>query len=456
MKKIVIKSILAISCFSLCLISCGKEEIPYFDSQYNAVRFNSTNEYDAETDIFKGNYSFLENPFDEYGEYELPLVLVGNVSTEDRTVNYVINAEETTAPENSYEITAAVIPANSLKGTIKIRLFNTDEIQNGASYKLYIQLKESSTLGLGPKEYITATVSWNNNIIAPPATERYVWMTYNSLIKSSLAPTSYSTTAYSSNALKTIVTALDWDDWDDMTAHPDQPQRPTYFTYKYLANYRLFVTDKSYEAYAAKLADYLKKYQTKEESCKAMLKNQIAKCTTSGFITGFGGIITMPVTLPANVGSVMYVQMRMIACVAYMAGYELNSDQTQTFVYACLAGVAVNELIKQAGIKFGVKFANGLIKKIPGKVLTKINQKVGFRFITKFGTKGIVNLGKMLPGVGAVIGGGLDLVETKVIADRAYKWFFMGDFSEASKEDNIIDIEDADFDEIIPEEKHES
>ena len=57
MKKIIIKSVLAISCFSLCLISCGKEEIPYFDSQYNAVRFNSTNEYDAETDIFKGNYS---------------------------------------------------------------------------------------------------------------------------------------------------------------------------------------------------------------------------------------------------------------------------------------------------------------------------------------------------------------------------------------------------------------
>ncbi len=59
MKKIIIKSVLAISCFSLCLISCGKEEIPYFDSQYNAVRFNSTNEYDAETDIFKGNYSFF-------------------------------------------------------------------------------------------------------------------------------------------------------------------------------------------------------------------------------------------------------------------------------------------------------------------------------------------------------------------------------------------------------------
>ena len=189
--------------------------------------------------------------------------------------------------------------------------------------------------------------------------------------------------------------------------------------------------------------DYLKKHRTTEEACRAMLKNQIAKCTTSGVVTGFGGFITMPVAIPANVGSVIYVQMRMIACVAYMADYELDSDQTQTFIYSCLAGVAVNGLLKQAGIKIGVKFTNGLIKKIPGKVLTKINQKVGFRFITKFGTKGIVNLGKLLPGVGAIVGGGLDLVETKIIAERAYKWFFEGDFSVKDQNgEDMIEIDD--------------
>ncbi|MDE6664334.1 MAG: EcsC family protein [Lachnospiraceae bacterium] len=195
--------------------------------------------------------------------------------------------------------------------------------------------------------------------------------------------------------------------------------------------------------------DYLKKYKSTEDACKAMLRNQIVKCTTSGVVTGFGGFITMPVAIPANISSVIYVQMRMIACVAYIAGYELNSDQTQTFVYACLAGVAVNGLLKQAGIKFGVKFANGLIKKIPGKVLTKINQKVGFRFITKFGTKGIVNLGKLLPGVGAIVGGGLDLAETKVIADRAYKWFLKGDFSiKGEPEQEPIDIDYIDFENV--------
>lgn len=74
-----------------------------------------------------------------------------------------------------------------------------------------------------------------------------------------------------------------------------------------------------------------------------------------------------------------------------------------------------------------------LIKKIPGEVLTKINQKVGFRFLTKFGEKGLVNLGKMVPGVGAVISGGLDFAETKIIAERSYRWFFENDFTVGDK-----------------------
>lgn len=186
--------------------------------------------------------------------------------------------------------------------------------------------------------------------------------------------------------------------------------------------------------------EYIEKYPTKEKAIKAMLKNQILKCTTSGFITGFGGFITMPVTIPANLSSVIYVQMRMIACCAYISGHELHSDQTQTFVYACLAGVSVNAILKQGGIKFGMKFAQGLVNKIPGKVLTKINQKVGFRFITKAGSKGIINLGKAIPAVGSVVGGTLDLAETKIIADRAYKWFIEGDVSTKGDEE-IIDID---------------
>ena len=130
---------------------------------------------------------------------------------------------------------------------------------------------------------------------------------------------------------------------------------------------------------------------------------------------------------------------------SYIACQYSGEHQVQTFIYACLAGVSVNGVVKNAGIKVGVKVAEKAIQKIPGKALTKINQKIGFRFITKMGEKGIVNLGKMIPGVGAVINGGLDFAETKIIADRAYKMFFEGDFSAGDPEDKdeniIIDVE---------------
>ncbi len=77
-----------------------------------------------------------------------------------------------------------------------------------------------------------------------------------------------------------------------------------------------------------------------------------------------------------NIANVLYVQMRMIACCAYMAGYDLKSDQTQTLVYACLAGVAVNQILKKAGIKLGEKVAVKMVEKIPGKVVISINKKI--------------------------------------------------------------------------------
>ena len=189
----------------------------------------------------------------------------------------------------------------------------------------------------------------------------------------------------------------------------------------------------------SKLAnDYLQKNPTTEAAAKNFINYQIAKCTTSGFVTGLGGLITLPVAIPANISSVMYVQMRMISCLAYMGGYDTDSDQVQTLVYACLTVIALDQVIKGVGIRFGEKFAVAMVKKIPGEVLIKINQKVGFRFLTKFGTKGLINLGKAVPVVGGVISGGLDFAETRLIADRASQLFIKGNISVLSSDNKTI------------------
>ena len=111
----------------------------------------------------------------------------------------------------------------------------------------------------------------------------------------------------------------------------------------------------------------------------------------------------MPVAIPANMASVMYVQIRMIAAIAHLGGHDVRHDQVRTLCYACMCGKAAVDVVKGTGIKLGSKLAEEAIKKIPGAVLKEINRKVGFRLATKFGGKSIINLGKMVRSLGGAL-----------------------------------------------------
>jgi uncharacterized protein (DUF697 family) len=160
-----------------------------------------------------------------------------------------------------------------------------------------------------------------------------------------------------------------------------------------------------------------------EKACDNLINWQLAKCTTSGFVTGLGGVITMPVAIPANISSVIYVQMRMIAAIAHIGGHDITDDSVKSLIYMCLTGNAAVEIAKDVGIKIGMKMTESVIKKISGEAIKKINQTVGFRLVTKFGQKGIVNLGKAIPVAGGVIGGGVDFASTKTIGKIAKQAF---------------------------------
>ncbi|TMU82184.1 EcsC family protein [Bacillus sp. BHET2] len=175
---------------------------------------------------------------------------------------------------------------------------------------------------------------------------------------------------------------------------------------------------------ATELADnYSTKTGTLIENANSLIRWQNTKSATSGFLSGLGGLIVMPIAIPANITSVILVQMRMVAAIAHMGGHDLKSDEVKTFVYACLAGNGAKDILKNSGIQIGKKLAITGIKKIAGEVIKKINQAVGFRLLTKFGEKGVVNLGKMVPIAGGLIGGTVDAVSTNTIGNVARKLF---------------------------------
>ena len=187
--------------------------------------------------------------------------------------------------------------------------------------------------------------------------------------------------------------------------------------------------------------DYLEKYDSVAEAAEAFMQNQVKKCTVSGFVTGLGGLLTIPVTVPANIASVLYVQMRMIACLAYMGGYDVRSREVKTMMYACLAGVSLNLIIKELGKKLGSERVDKLLDKIPESSLPSISQKIYSQLAVKTGAKvGSGTLGKAIPFIGGIVNGALDYVETKKLADRAHEMFIKHNFLLTGEDIVEIDV----------------
>lgn len=169
--------------------------------------------------------------------------------------------------------------------------------------------------------------------------------------------------------------------------------------------------------------DYMKSSESLYNQANSLIRWQNTKAGTSGFLSGLGGIITLPIAIPANVASVMYVQIRMIAALAHMGGHNLNDDRVKSLVFVCLTGNAAKDILKDIGIVVGKKLAENAIKNISGKTITAINQKVGFKLLTKFGEKGVVNLGKTIPLLGGIVGATFDSVSTNTVGNIARDTF---------------------------------
>lgn len=179
---------------------------------------------------------------------------------------------------------------------------------------------------------------------------------------------------------------------------------------------------------------YLQKYGSVNAAIDHLVNWQITSAATAGFVTSFGGLATMPITLPANIAGVMAIQLRMIGAIAELGGFHENTEEKKTGMYLCLLGSQAGNVLSKTAGQFAVKFATASLKKLPGTVLTKINQAVGFRLVTKFGEKGLVNIHRAIPVLGGIVGGSVDALSTYAIA-KAAKALFLNEIIDFEKQD---------------------
>ena len=114
----------------------------------------------------------------------------------------------------------------------------------------------------------------------------------------------------------------------------------------------------------------------------------------------------------------------MVGAIAVIYGHDSKDDRVQTLILLCMIGNAMEDVAKQAGVTLGGKAAIEALKTVSGKALIDINKRIGFKLLTKFGGKGVVNLVKFMPLVGGAVGAifdGVTCYTVGQVANRAFR-----------------------------------
>jgi uncharacterized protein (DUF697 family) len=141
----------------------------------------------------------------------------------------------------------------------------------------------------------------------------------------------------------------------------------------------------------------------------AVIDQHIRLAGVQGFATGLGGLITLPVSLPANLTGIAIVQARMVAAIAHLRGYDLDDPRVRTAVITCLLGEdGVTDRLKKASlvssplaIATAPVFDPELDRQVAGEVVGELIARIS-------GKKMALTVTRRVPLLGGAVGAGVD------------------------------------------------
>jgi hypothetical protein len=161
-----------------------------------------------------------------------------------------------------------------------------------------------------------------------------------------------------------------------------------------------------------------------EKAVARLARQTLVTGSIGGFVTGLGGFVTMPVSLPVNVAEFYLQAVRMVGGIASLRGYDLEEPRVRTAVLLTLVGSDSHEVLERAGMTTGSsRITSYALKGLPPGALMIINKAVGFRLMRGVSEKVLSRLGRGIPVAGGLVGGGIDGFMMKKIADQAMREF---------------------------------
>ncbi|MHB1011175.1 MAG: EcsC family protein [Propionibacteriaceae bacterium] len=151
-----------------------------------------------------------------------------------------------------------------------------------------------------------------------------------------------------------------------------------------------------------------------------LITSHVAMASAQGFATNVGGVVTTILTTPANITGVVIIQMRLVACIAHLRGYDIDDRRVRTAMLMCLLGD--EELRRQ--------IESGRLPTSPMAVATapvsdaaldlKVAERIVADVLTNIGGKRLSSLvGRKIPLIGGGVGAIYDGYGTHLIGQCA-------------------------------------
>lgn len=173
----------------------------------------------------------------------------------------------------------------------------------------------------------------------------------------------------------------------------------------------------------------LEKHRDVDLAIKDVIDSHLRLSGAQGFVTNLGGVVTMPVAIPANMAGIAVLQLRMVATIAHIRGYNLNDPKVRTAALMTLLGRDAVKAAMKSGdlpgspreIAMGLEFDSAVTDKVAARVTQELMARIG-------GKHAALAFAKRVPVLGGAVSAGVDAYSSYSIgryADEQFPPFVM-------------------------------
>jgi uncharacterized protein (DUF697 family) len=159
-----------------------------------------------------------------------------------------------------------------------------------------------------------------------------------------------------------------------------------------------------------------------ESAIAKLARLHVTLAGAQGFVTNLGGVAALAVAMPANIVGVTLVQCHLVAGIAHLRGYDLNDPRVRNAILVCMLGEdSARGLVKAKtlpanplGIATAAAHDPALDEQISREVTTELIARTA-------GRRAVTLIGRRIPLLGGVVGGGSDAFFTWQLGQFARK-----------------------------------